>query len=210
MKKTDFFYSNCLIEAIKAKLKDWKNVRILYIPNHFNISRGGHFVWKDKTNDPNGKYYIEFCAMNNKHNHFFFKGNVSATPREEIHRMLNLALCRNKKLRKVENKFDFKFNQHKANLFFNDLGKYDWNSNDPDVSPLPKANEFRINKIDFKPTYRYEPTKLEPMVIGAVKDKSTGEYIYKCYKFDKNGDLITNGDLIEWWKWRLFNTPDNY
>ena len=46
-------YSNCLIEAIKAKIKDPKNVHIFLLPKHYG---GGatHFMWY---NTKNGKYY---------------------------------------------------------------------------------------------------------------------------------------------------------
>lgn len=42
-----YFYSNCLFEAIKAKLKNPKKTRILYIPARFNTSRCFHFMWTD-------------------------------------------------------------------------------------------------------------------------------------------------------------------
>lgn len=37
-------YSNCLLEAIKAKIKDPKNVKIDYMPRTLNRGRG-HFLW---------------------------------------------------------------------------------------------------------------------------------------------------------------------
>lgn len=42
-------YSNCLLEAIKAKIKDPKNVQIHLIPpsiNNWNL----HFYWSNKSN----------------------------------------------------------------------------------------------------------------------------------------------------------------
>ena len=42
-------YSNCLFEAIKAKIKDPKNVQIHLIPpsiNNWNL----HFYWINKSN----------------------------------------------------------------------------------------------------------------------------------------------------------------
>ena len=47
------FQSNCFFEALKAKLKDWKNVEIIYLPKELAFrSRFGHFLWKNKaTND---------------------------------------------------------------------------------------------------------------------------------------------------------------
>ena len=45
------YYSNCLVEAIKYKLKDWKNVRITYIPASYNEVYCPHFMWSDGKND---------------------------------------------------------------------------------------------------------------------------------------------------------------
>ena len=44
-----YFYSNCLFEAIKGKLKDWKNVEVKKVRSRDNMI---HFVWinrKEKT-----------------------------------------------------------------------------------------------------------------------------------------------------------------
>lgn len=37
-------YSNCLIEAVKAKIKDLKAVRIIYLPKKWNNGTR-HFMW---------------------------------------------------------------------------------------------------------------------------------------------------------------------
>lgn len=41
------FISNCLFEAIKAKLRNWKDVKIIYIPKWLNPNRKhpNHFLW---------------------------------------------------------------------------------------------------------------------------------------------------------------------
>ena len=39
------FYSNCLFEAIKAKIKEWKNIKIFFIPTRFNDESLFHFMW---------------------------------------------------------------------------------------------------------------------------------------------------------------------
>lgn len=41
------FYSNCFFEAIKAKLKNWKSVKITYIPARYNECYCPHFLWSD-------------------------------------------------------------------------------------------------------------------------------------------------------------------
>ena len=44
-------YSNCFFEALKAKLKDWKNVKITYIPPKYNECYCPHFLWSNGVND---------------------------------------------------------------------------------------------------------------------------------------------------------------
>jgi len=60
-------YSNCLIEALKAWIKDPKNVKIIYLPKKWNNDRR-HFLWlkNDKV------YHYEALDKNNKK--LFFKG----------------------------------------------------------------------------------------------------------------------------------------
>lgn len=48
------YYSNCLIEAVKAKLKDWKNVKITYVSPFCNEVFCPHILWSD------GKYDYDF------------------------------------------------------------------------------------------------------------------------------------------------------
>lgn len=45
------FYSNCFLEAVKHKLKDWKHVKITYIPPRYNEVFCPHFLWSDGEND---------------------------------------------------------------------------------------------------------------------------------------------------------------
>ena len=42
-------YSNCLIEAIKAKIKWGKQIKIIYIPSWKNEVFCPHFMWHDLT-----------------------------------------------------------------------------------------------------------------------------------------------------------------
>lgn len=52
--KNKAFLSNCLIEAIKAKLRDWHNTEIYYV--RFGIYP--HFYWTDRQ----GKFCDFTCA----------------------------------------------------------------------------------------------------------------------------------------------------
>lgn len=48
-KVTSNFYSNCFIEAVKAKMTDWRNVRIIvFLPSYAGSL---HFAWTDGKND---------------------------------------------------------------------------------------------------------------------------------------------------------------
>ena len=52
-------YSNCLIEAVKAKLKDPKHVRIIMLKPYI-ITKYLHFAWTD------GKYFYHAYGQNRK------------------------------------------------------------------------------------------------------------------------------------------------
>ena len=66
------FYSNCFREAVRAKLKNWKNVKIQFAPPWVNEVFCPHFLWTD------GKYDYDFGV--NKvikwYQIFCFKGTI--------------------------------------------------------------------------------------------------------------------------------------
>ena len=66
------FYSNCMLEAIKAKLKDWKNVKITYIPPKYNECYCPHFLWSDGIND----YDFGIERYLKWYERFWFKGEI--------------------------------------------------------------------------------------------------------------------------------------
>ena len=80
-KRSKIFYSNCLIEAIKAKIRDPKNVKILIVPKKLNRERTGrssigfHCFWKigdlvyDFKCESNVKYFWQMLL---------FKGYIRA------------------------------------------------------------------------------------------------------------------------------------
>lgn len=47
VKVSKLIFSNCLIEALKAKLHDWKNIKIIYLPKKYSFSSSCHFMWQD-------------------------------------------------------------------------------------------------------------------------------------------------------------------
>ena len=60
-------YSNCFIEALKAWIKDPKNVKIIFLPKKWNNGTN-HFLWEKY-----GKVY-HFEALNENNRKLFFKG----------------------------------------------------------------------------------------------------------------------------------------
>ena len=66
-------YSNCLIEAIKAKIKDPKNVQIIKLPKEVN-GRKSHFMWV--------KENFVYHAFNNQFDNrkFWFPYSVKKVP----------------------------------------------------------------------------------------------------------------------------------
>lgn len=66
------FYSNCLFETIKHKIKDWKNVKITYIPARYNTCFCPHFLWSD------GKHDYDFGVERylRWYERFWFKGEI--------------------------------------------------------------------------------------------------------------------------------------
>ena len=201
--KKEMHYSNCLLEAIKAKLKNPKNVKVLCIPRGFNIDDGVHFIWEDKTLDPNNEYYFEFCSPSRKHSPYWFKGTVSRTKRVDIHRMMNLVLARSKKLRSLEETFGMKFNQGKVDKVMSAIGDYDWHIVDEEFEPLPNLKDAP-ERLSFTPkAHKYEPTELKPKIMGYIKDKNC----YMIFDFDESGEVITNGEKIDWWKWEMYKDP---
>ena len=71
---SESFYSNCVIQAIKHKLLDWKNVTITYIPPKYGESYWyvPHLLWSD------GKYDYDFGTERhlNYLQVFLFKGCI--------------------------------------------------------------------------------------------------------------------------------------
>lgn len=72
MNITEPFYSNCFIEAIKAKIKNPHKVRIMYVPAHLNDIFCPHFMWTD------GEHMYDFGALRRikRREVFWFEGTI--------------------------------------------------------------------------------------------------------------------------------------
>lgn len=83
-------YSNCLIEAIKAKIKDPKNIKILKV-NRIVSGAGTHYMWysvKDRT-------YSHFVWATEKHNRNWYKGKTVVIAEKDFQRHLVERAIRN-------------------------------------------------------------------------------------------------------------------
>lgn len=145
------FFSNCLIEAVKAKLKDWKNVKIIFIPKKYNSSNTCHFLWKNNTTTD----VFEFVSDKEKHNTifsaFFEKGHIIKTPWERHNRFIQIGVQR--KISALEKKLENKMNFISINDYNQKyVDKYSWhNFEEPSedgyvvcmIDNIPKLFEIR-------------------------------------------------------------------
>lgn len=72
MAEKEYFYSNCLIQAVRAKLKNPKQVKITYISPFDNEVFCPHFLWTDGKNDYDFgiEYHLPWYKV------LFFKGHI--------------------------------------------------------------------------------------------------------------------------------------
>lgn len=98
------FYSNCLIEALKAKIRDPKNVKILFVSKRFTMSGRFHYFWKK-----DNLVYDFKCESNVKHfwQMFLFKGYIRANDFSNYERMIYWKL--EKHLEKISKDIGKKF-----------------------------------------------------------------------------------------------------
>lgn len=67
----EYFYSNCLLAALKAKLKDLKHIHIHKIPGKWNHEIFPHFWWDDGINA------FDFISKKERHLQIIlFKGGI--------------------------------------------------------------------------------------------------------------------------------------
>lgn len=87
-KKKDEWYSNCLIEAIKAKIK-WKaKIKIIYISPKKNDFYCPHFMWLDLVAN-NIKDFTASPYQEKWWNFFLFKGHIRVRPYAVYERWMN-------------------------------------------------------------------------------------------------------------------------
>lgn len=81
--KKDEWYSNCLIEAIKAKIKWRKQVKIIFIPDC------PHFMWHDLVANNIKDFTAKKPYEEKWWNFFIFKGHIRVRPYAVYERWMN-------------------------------------------------------------------------------------------------------------------------
>lgn len=103
------FYSNCLIEAFKAKFKNWKNIKIIFIPRKYNHGNNFHVMWKNLTTNELFEFVHAGDKMPTMLQTFFEKGHILQTSWERHNRFIQIGV--QKKVmafeKKLEKKMDF-------------------------------------------------------------------------------------------------------
>lgn len=79
------YWSNCLLEAIKAKLKDWKNIKIIHIPAKKNDVNCPHWMWLNRKTMEVQDFH---CDIYLEHwwNFFWWKGWIRTLSYEAFER----------------------------------------------------------------------------------------------------------------------------
>lgn len=74
------FYSNCLLEAIKAKLKNWKAMKLYVIKPNKHTNSSFHIMWVNQKTDLG--YDFSDCRVHtNWWKSILFKGNLRQFPK---------------------------------------------------------------------------------------------------------------------------------
>jgi len=80
------YYSNCLIEVIKAKIRWGKQIRIIYIPSWKNEVFCPHFMWHDLADG--NLYDFHYDGWLKWYQRFCFKGHIGCRPYSVYERWL--------------------------------------------------------------------------------------------------------------------------
>ncbi len=68
----DVYYSNCLLEAVKRKIRDWKHIRLM----HVRMDNGlHHWLWHNLLDD-NVYDFQQLETVRHWHNLLWFKGKI--------------------------------------------------------------------------------------------------------------------------------------
>lgn len=144
--------SNCLFEALKAKIKNPKGVRVFKVPH--DMDDGFHFMWKE------GDFYCHAYTKDYEHqNHFLFEFKIKKIP-DYVYEsyVVNLLLFESEKVKRRVNKaLGMKFCKMK--------GKWDWSlAKYNHETQLPKQSD-----IEYYEKVLRQPLKFKVCVKGKLK-----------------------------------------
>lgn len=170
---TDDFYSNCLLEAFKAKLRDWKNVTVHYIPRKYQNALGCHFYWTRRGEPDN---FYDFRAVQEHRPVIWEQGHLRCNTRQEHDVYRNFGLL--KLVRRIAKKYDFKAWECEYYDLEHELVFFPLES-DSVLCPALRYGEFKI--------------------VGKVRDRNGGLYI-KVFDCLASGKIINpyNETILSW------------
>ena len=76
MNPSNEYYSNCLLEAMKAKLKYWNDIKILHVRSHDGLH---HFMWYDRV-DNNVYDFQQLDEVKHWLQLLWYRGNIRIRP----------------------------------------------------------------------------------------------------------------------------------
>ena len=176
-------YSNCLIEALKAKLKDPKNVHIFFVPKKFG---GGatHFMW---FNEVTHKYYHSVATDQNCGKNFWHKVWHKQKIKEVDESLFNafiykrFCFCKMRERKRIAKKMHLRLARINT----------DWNRSRPDNQKLPSESDMEFLKAVFKK----EP-KFKVVTLYSISERDLEILDYETlYNLSKSEDI----------KWRFLN-----
>ena len=176
------YYSNCLFETIREKLRDWKNVKVYKIPYYLNVAKIVHFYWKNtKTN-----LYYSFISYEKKGKwcHLLFKGNIVEFDEEEYEELINYHLRHLTKA--LEKKLGFTSDLYRL---IERRSELHWNDYYP---RLIKDAFLRGNPYNY--------------IEGAYKGKDNKDVI-KFYEIGEKGIINPDNDKLLYWRIPIDGLP---
>lgn len=118
-------YSNCLFEALKAKLKDPKNVYIYLLPPSLNKGRW-HFYWVDYKNPDFIQSFIDPKASTSRGQKILFKNGKFDKRKREVFENFTIQRVYNKthslkEMLKLAKKLRFQINEVEIKNLYENL-----------------------------------------------------------------------------------------
>ena len=181
-------YSNCLIEAVRAKFKDPDHIKIIVIKPHI-ISKTLHIAWTD------GEYFYHAYNQNHKWwNRYLYKPTFKKVP----FIVFEALVCDKLKGESAEFQKDVlkTLGIHLADIPYTDCSRWCWVCGEED---LPKQEDVRY---------------MEKLFRGKVFIKVVTEKVgMKVLTYEEVLKLKIGKSLSDMWGWRYvtpMDTPDYY